>query len=177
MDHNSYPKSFTLETLGSKILVAANSPVGQDEFSDEFRGYIHRMYDAMLRLDGIGLAAPQVGISKRIFIIHRNYAVDGHWFFANPTITYRSSELCSYTEGCLSLPGLQLSIDRPSSISVDAQDMFGAQFSISNVSGFHARVIQHENDHLDGVLMPDRLDNVSRMMISNKLKLIRRARK
>ena len=110
---------------------------------------VHTMYDA----PGAGLAAPQVGVQKRMFV----YDVgDGPEVMVNPTIVESSGEWY-YDEGCLSIPELRLGIVRPKAVHITGFDLDGNEISIE-ADDFLARVFQHEVDHLDGVLMVERLD-------------------
>ena len=114
------------------------------------------MFETMISANGVGLAAPQVGIAKRFFVIMVDD--DVRRVFINPVITKTSIEESEFDEGCLSIPGVYESIRRPEKISVTAINERGRHFSLENVDGLLARVIQHENDHLDGILYIDRGD-------------------
>ena len=100
----------------------------------------------------MGLAAPQVGISKRFFVLTADDGV--RRVFVNPQIVATSNELCDYEEGCLSLPGFNESIRRPAKVTCSALNEFGKPFTVE-ADGLLARIIQHENDHLDGVVFID----------------------
>ncbi|MEJ7714299.1 MAG: peptide deformylase [Thermoleophilaceae bacterium] len=103
---------------------------------------------------GIGLAAPQLGVSQRL-LVYRVGPDAPVVALANPEIEWRSEEADILEEGCLSLPGVQLDIERPIHVRVRARDEQGAVRTVE-ASGLEARVIQHEMDHLDGVLILDR---------------------
>jgi len=110
------------------------------------------MLELMKNNDGIGLAAPQIGISKRVFVM----AVHGRERVCfNPEITFRSDVLTEFSEGCLSFPGEQCIIKRPDTIAVRYQDHRG-DWTEDEMVGLEARCFQHELDHLDGVVMQDR---------------------
>ena len=117
---------------------------------------LEEMYKAMRKADGIGLAGPQVGVTKRIFVIEIP-SESVMQTFVNPEIIETSVETGMYNEGCLSLPGLEHEIERPLKVSVCAQDIEGKPFTV-NAEGLFARAIQHENDHLNGILYIDHLD-------------------
>ena len=120
------------------------------------------MIDAMHESDGIGLAGPQVGVEKRLFVCH--VPDDEPRVFINPDIIGTSQELSPYEEGCLSIPGVYSEIIRPNSITVQAWNLEGKPFRME-VSGILARVIQHEMDHLKGVLFIDHLTEKKRQRI------------
>lgn len=111
------------------------------------------MLDTMRRNKGIGLAAPQVGLSKRLFVME--IGSDQRICF-NPEITEISKETSDYEEGCLSFPGESCIIKRPSSITVRYQNYRGDWYT-ERLSGLMARCFQHELDHLDGIVMHDKL--------------------
>jgi peptide deformylase len=150
------------------------------EITDEIRKLASDMIETMDKNDGIGLAAPQVGYPIRMFVL-RNYleTEDGGWtmsepkVFINPKLSSPSDELLSDTEGCLSLPGLRLEIDRPDKITVEAMDLEGNLFT-EEVQGYNARVRMHENDHINGVLFIDRIDAPARKKIDADLKQIKK---
>ncbi len=142
--------------LGEEVLREKCVPVQPEEINDEFRALLNEMFETMVSANGVGLAAPQVGIAKRFFVVMADD--DVRRVFINPSIIKTSEEICSYEEGCLSIPGIYENIERPARISVSALNEFGKPFVIEDAEGLLARVIQHENDHLDGVLYIDRGD-------------------
>ena len=120
--------------------------------TDGIKRLIADMYETMYAADGVGLAAPQVGIAKRIVVIDDR---DGHKFaLINPVITETSGEQIS-EEGCLSLPGYAGRVKRPLNVTVEALDENGDTVTLS-ASGFLAVIICHETDHLDGILYKDK---------------------
>jgi len=112
------------------------------------------MFEAMKRDHGIGLAAPQVGISRRVFVT--DVDEDKKRVFINPEIVMTSTDLVEYEEGCLSFPGLYFVVKRASSLRIQAFNEKGRPFTIE-ADGLLARVILHEYDHLDGKLFIDRI--------------------
>lgn len=142
--------------LGEEILRQKCEPVKPEEINDEFRSIIEEMFQTMTSADGVGLAAPQVGIAKRFFVLEADDGVKR--VFINPEIIKTSIETSEYEEGCLSLPGYSEKITRPVKISIQALNEKGRPFVINDADGLLARVIQHENDHLDGYLYIDRGD-------------------
>ncbi len=121
---------------------------------------IKDMFESMYANNGIGLAAVQVGILKRIFIVDIPDILEPA-VFINPQITYRSPETFEYEEGCLSLPGVQRKIKRSKKVTADFTDLDGNKQTI-NASGLLSVCIQHEYDHLEGKMFIDNLDSVSR---------------
>jgi len=117
---------------------------------------IGNMIETMLANNGVGLAAPQVGISKRIFVARTALKKDGALVLINPVITYKSSEKERGEEGCLSFPGVFLNIKRSKEIEVEGRDVNGKKVVIQT-NGISARILQHEIDHLDGILFYNRL--------------------
>jgi len=146
-------KSMEVVQLGDPVLRQKAQPV--TEFTDELRAFINEMFDTMIDAEGVGLAAPQVGKSWRLFVIIADD--DVRRVFVNPQIIATSSELVSFEEGCLSIPKVYEKIMRPDRVTIQAQDEFGKKFMIE-ADGMLARIIQHENDHLDGILYIDKGD-------------------
>lgn len=141
--------------LGEEVLRQVAVPVEPEEINDEFRVLLNEMFDTMLEANGVGLAAPQVGISKRFFVIISDD--DIRRVFINPQIVSMSSDLVDYEEGCLSLPKIYENIKRPSKVTVQALDENGKKIVVE-ADGLLARIIQHENDHLDGIVFIDKGD-------------------
>lgn len=138
--------------LGEDVIRQKCAPVEPSEINDEMRSLFAEMFETMDEADGVGLAAPQVGISKRFFVLTADDGV--RRVFVNPQIVATSNELCDYEEGCLSLPGFNESIRRPAKVTCSALNEFGKPFTVE-ADGLLARIIQHENDHLDGVVFID----------------------
>ncbi len=144
-------------TLGEDVLREECSDI--TDFDDALRVLSDAMIDTLEEADGVGLAGPQVGVSKKIFVVH----IRGNkpMVFINPVIIGTSIETGPYEEGCLSIPGVYHEVIRPLGVTVQAQDLDGKPFTIE-ADGLLARVIQHENDHLHGKLYIDHLDQKSR---------------
>lgn len=140
--------------LGEEVLRQKCEAVKPEEINDEFRATLNEMFETMISANGVGLAAPQVGIAKRFFVIIADD--DVRRVFINPEIIKTSAECGDYEEGCLSIPGVYENINRPLKVSVTALNENGKRFTINDADGLLARVIQHENDHLDGILYIDR---------------------
>ena len=141
--------------LGEEILRQVAEPFEMEEINDELRAFIEEMFDTMIEAEGVGLAGPQAGISKRIFVVISDD--DVRRVFINPQIISTSAELCDYEEGCLSIPGIYENIQRPAKVTVQAFNEKGKPFTLE-AEGLLARIIQHENDHLDGHVFIDRGD-------------------
>lgn len=154
--------------LGEDILRQKCEAVKPEEINDEFRATLNEMFQTMESAKGVGLAAPQVGIAKRFFVLQADDEVKR--VFINPEITKTSAETSSYEEGCLSLPGFYEEIVRPVKVSVSALDENGKHFVINDADGLLARIIQHENDHLDGILYIDRGDEAYKQEVIESMK-------
>lgn len=141
--------------LGEDILRQKAEPFAMEEINDELRSFIDEMFDTMIEANGVGLAGPQAGISKRIFVVIADD--DVRRVFINPQIISTSAELSDYEEGCLSVPGVYETIQRPAKVSVQAYNENGKMFTL-DAEGLLARIIQHEYDHLEGMLFIDRGD-------------------
>jgi peptide deformylase len=144
--------------LGDPVLRA--SAVAVDRFDGSLRSEIERMGELMSDALGVGLAATQVGILHRV-LVYRAYADDPITALVNPVIEWRSDELESAEEGCLSIPGVHVEVERPARIRARARDAFGEEMLVE-AEGLEARVIQHEVDHLDGILILDRIPREAR---------------
>ena len=142
--------------LGEEVLRQKCEPVKPEEINDEMRSLFEEMFETMISANGVGLAAPQVGIAIRFFVLISDD--DVRRVFINPEIIKTSQETSEYEEGCLSIPGECEKIIRPVKVSVTALNEFGKRFTIDDADGLLARIIQHENDHLDGILYIDRGD-------------------
>jgi len=124
------------------------------KFEDELHQLLDDMYETMIAADGVGLAAPQIGISKQIAVIEVDEE-EGRLELINPKIVRRSGEQTDI-EGCLSFPGLYGTVSRFYTITVKAKNRFGENFTLS-ADEYLARVIQHELDHLNGVLFTSKI--------------------
>ena len=141
-----------IRRLGDPVLKSRATPV--DRFDDSLRQQIARMAGIMNDALGVGLAAPQLGISQRL-LVYRVGPDAPLITLANPEIEWASDEREGSDEGCLSIPGVTVDVERPVFVRVRAHDEEGEPRSVE-ASGLEARVIQHEIDHLDGVLILDR---------------------
>lgn len=139
-------------------------------FDEDLRILIDDMAETMYAAPGVGLAAPQIGVSKRLFIIDINTDEDETSdlrVFINPEFVDRAGKVM-WEEGCLSFPGVQQEICRAEQVRVRAQDATGAQFELE-ADGLLAVAIQHENDHLEGKLMIDHLSVLKRRLVHRSM--------
>ena len=141
-----------------------------EKVDDELRGLLDDMLETMYSAPGIGLAAVQVGILKRAIVIDisKDKEKKNPFFLINPEIISKSKNTSTYEEGCLSLPGYFAEIERPAECQVKYIDYFGKKKEIK-ATGLLSTCIQHEIDHLNGVLFIDYLSKLKRDMIVKKL--------
>lgn len=148
----------------------------------EIRQLVEDMADTMYHSKGIGLAAPQVGASVRLFIMDLDWVSEeggspsgkkNLQVFINPVVVWESAEDCNMTEGCLSVPDVQGNVFRPVSVKIRAEDLEGREREL-DLTDLPARCFQHEFDHLDGVLFVDRMPFIQRQKIAGKLRLLKR---
>jgi peptide deformylase len=152
--------------LGTPLLRKRAEAVSEKELKDPFfRRFLDDLVETMQEYDGVGLAAPQVFVGKRVFVYQipaseqeRDQPQQPPKILINPVLSQFSKESESDWEGCLSLPDLRGQVERPTSLSVEAIDREGKKLSL-RVSGFEARVIQHEFDHLEGKVFVDRMSD------------------
>ncbi len=156
-----------IEILGAKVLRQAAAPV--EAFDDELRRLVADMFDTMYSAEGIGLAGPQVGVSRQVLVIDlKEEGGERHVHaLVNPGIVASSRETEKSTEGCLSIPGLEESVTRPVRIAVEAHSPDGEEIRIE-ADGLLARALQHEIDHLNGVLFIDHLSPLKRRILMGK---------
>ncbi len=154
--------------LGDPVLRSRATEV--DRFDDSLQGQVARMAGLMHDAFGLGLAAPQLGISQRL-LVYRVGIEAPVIALANPELEWSSKEEETMEEGCLSLPGVTVDVDRAVYVRIRAQDEHGEERRVE-ASGLEARVILHEMDHLDGVLI---LDRTSRDQRKEAMKALREA--
>ena len=157
-----------IRLLGDDVL---RTPAAEVEtFDDELRALVRDMFATMYHAEGIGLAAPQVGVSRRVFVVDvpvKEGEPRGPLAFVNPRIVEVSDDLDRAPEGCLSIPGLEEVVERPARVVVEALDPEGEPIRIEGDELF-GRALQHEIDHLDGVLFLDRVSPLKRKMLMKK---------
>ena len=174
-----------LQTYGGEFLKQPSEAVTQ--FDRDLHELANTMTKAMHQLNGIGLAAVQIGVHKRLIVLDIAQSSMGNpptpgelmllpqmpLALVNPRIIEFNSEIVPYDEGCLSVPELYAEVMRPSQIKVRAQDLSGEEFEFE-CGGLLARCIQHEVDHLDGYLFVDRLTDEVRATVEDQLSLMTR---
>ena len=160
---------------GDDVLHQQALPVGQ--LTGDVRQLIDDMIETMYAAPGIGLAAPQVGVPARIFVIDLSVGrePDGLMVMINPSFVERDGMQLE-EEGCLSVPEFNATVVRPSRVVVKGLDRSGAEYQREG-AGLLARAFQHEMDHLDGTLFVDRLRGIKRDMILRKIRKLSRAGK
>lgn len=165
-------QSIRVRRFPDPILRTPTKRIG--EITDEIRAVAGRMIALMQTEEGIGLAAPQVGLSWRMFVVHvpegerrspdetPATATRGPIVCVNPEVKFEKSPLLAASEGCLSLPEILCEVYRPSVVTMTAMNLDGETFGIT-AGGLLARCIQHEMDHLDGVLIIDKMTMKSQL--------------
>ena len=158
----------TIITEPNKILRQISQPV--EEVGKDEQNIMDDMLETMYAANGIGLAAIQIGIPKRIIVIDisKEDTKKMPIYFVNPVIKNRNSDLSIYEEGCLSVPNQFAEIERPSTCEVEYLDYYGEK-KILKTTGLLATCIQHEMDHLEGILFIDYLSKLKKSMIIKKL--------
>lgn len=180
-------------------LKTISTPVEPHEFNDELKQLVEDMFETMYDAPGIGLAAIQIGVPKRVLVIdlqpedldaepeecghdhghgghsHKHYPLKKEpRIFINPEILDPAEELATYQEGCLSVPEIFADVDRPATCRVRYQDLDGTVHEEA-LDGLMATCIQHEMDHLEGILFIDHLSRLKRGMALKKLQKLRAA--
>lgn len=148
-----------IRTLGDSVLRRKAETVAV--IDDDIRGICQLMVEVMIRENGVGLAAPQIGISKRIFVMDVD---DKLYIFINPELVELSEETEETREGCLSVPGVDTTVARSTRAVVEGLDLDGKRIRLEG-EGIIARAIQHEMDHLNGNLYFDRISTARRQSL------------
>jgi peptide deformylase len=159
-----------LHLLGSPVLRQRAQPVAPDA---EIRQLVDDLFETMRAAKGVGLAANQVGVAQRVAVVDIGEEFGPPLVLINPRIVESGDETESAEEGCLSIPDVYAEVERPYSIVLEAMDRDGQPYRIP-VTGFKARAVQHEIDHLDGILFLDRLSAVKRGLLMAKWKKLRK---
>ena len=149
------------------------------QFDESLHGLLDDMYETMIAKNGVGLAAIQIGVAKRVLIINVPVESDEEGAdlqpkentleIINPEITYRSEEKIKFQEGCLSVPSFYEDIERHAMVTIEYQDRNGEHFSIED-DAFLAVALQHEIDHLDGKLFIEKLSYIKRKKFEKEWK-------
>ena len=154
------------------VLLTVGKPYASDEFSPELASLVSDMFATMEKAGGVGLAAPQVGISKRLFVM--DVPVEGgpneRHVLINPEVIHVEGEQVG-DEGCLSFPGLFQTIKREMRVIARAQNVKGEEFEL-DVKDLAARCILHETDHCDGIVFLDRMTPLKRQLAKRKIKTL-----
>ncbi len=159
------------------VLLAVGKPVTEERFEAGISETIEDMFQTMYKAGGVGLAAPQVGISERFFVMDVPEG-DGErkrMAFVNPEIVHVEGEQYG-DEGCLSFPGLYQSVKRDMRVIVRAQDGLGKEFE-ADLSGLAARCVLHETDHCDGIVFLDRISALKRELAKRKIRHLQKTGK
>lgn len=157
--------------LGDPALRAVAVPV--ERFDEDLAREAQRMGELMHDALGVGLAATQLGVLHRV-LVYRAYSEDPVTVLVNPEIEWRSEETELAEEGCLSLPGVHVEVERAAALRVRARDEHGKELEIE-AEGLPARIIQHEVDHLDGILILDRISRSARKEAMRAMREAQRA--
>lgn len=160
----------SIRLLGDPVL--RQPAVDVDAFDAALADLVEDMWETMYHADGIGLAAPQIGVSQRILVVdvrRSDEEAPGPLALVNPRVVTSSKDTDKAPEGCLSIPGLEDVVTRPTAIRVEAVDVEGRAVELE-ADGLFARALQHEIDHLDGVLFIDRLSPLKRRLLLEKWK-------
>lgn len=156
-----------IKLMGDPVLREECAEV--EEIDDELRRLAQDMFDTMYAAEGVGLAAPQVGVTKRLIVVDPREEGVTPRALVNPRVLETSDETDRAEEGCLSIPGLREVVERETEVVVEAEDLDGETIRLE-ANGLHARVLLHEVDHLDGVLFVDRVSPLKRKMLMKKWK-------
>ncbi len=159
------------------VLTTVGKPLNDEEFNAGLENVVSDMFDTMYEAGGVGLAAPQVGISKRFFImdVADDEGNSKRLSFFNPEIVRVEGEQVG-DEGCLSFPGLYQVVKREMRVIVRAQDVKGEQFEM-DLKDLAARCVLHEADHCDGIVFLDRMTVLKREMAKRKIKRLQKTGK
>jgi len=162
---------YVIQTYGKDVLRRKTREI--PEIGDSIREIVSNMFETMYAAEGIGLAAPQVGKSIRLFVVDLNPIdnSENKRVFINPTIYEYGNEEDEFEEGCLSLPTIREIVTRPTRIKMRYQNLEGEHFD-EEIDDFLARVIQHEYDHLEKTLFVDHLSTLKRSLLKKTLNKI-----
>jgi peptide deformylase len=156
----SEPLEFSLTLYPDPVLRRAAEPVAS--FDEELASIVQGMFSRMRESQGVGLAAPQVGLGMRILVLNHSGEAADDLVLVNPEITDRGGSPTKFDEGCLSFPEIYAEISRPDRCTVEAFDASGKAFK-AEYEGFVSRIVQHEYDHLEGVLLVDRMSPADKL--------------
>ncbi len=155
------------------VLLAVGKPVADEDFDAGLQKIVDDMFETMNKAGGVGLAAPQVGISKRFFVMDvPKEGESNKLVFINPEIVTVEGEQTG-DEGCLSFPGLYQVVQREMRVIVRARDVKGEAFEM-DLDNLAARCVLHETDHCDGIVFLDRMTTLKRQMAKRKIKRLQK---
>lgn len=154
-----------LRFMGDPIL--RTPAAGVEQLDHDLRTLVVDMFETMYAEDGVGLAAPQIGVGRRIIVVDPRLEGVEPLALVNPTIVAASQEKDKAEEGCLSIPGIVDVVERSTAVEVEATDPAGRPLRIE-AEGLLARILLHEVDHLDGVLFVDRVSPMKRRLLLKK---------
>lgn len=163
-----------IRTIPDPILYHKSKPV--TEFDKKLRDLVRDMFDTMYSESGVGLAAVQVGILKRVIVIDLENAGHSKGVFINPELLESSSDTVRQEEGCLSVPGLSAELERPRWVKVKYFDIFGKEHIIEG-ENIMARALVHEMDHLKGEVFIDKLEEKVRISVESDIERIKKGKK
>ena len=164
---NTDPEKLTIVHHPHPVLRKVAQPV--ESVTPEVQAICTRMLELLHEAPGVGLAAPQVGLELRLFVANATGDPQDDMVFINPLITVEGKATEDMEEGCLSLPGINASIRRPKAVTIEATDIKGNRFKATS-DDLPARIWQHENDHLDGVMIIDKMSPIDKMANRKALK-------
>jgi peptide deformylase len=169
------PLEYELRLYPDPVLRRSAAPV--EAFDEELKAIVEAMFRRMKASAGVGLAGPQVGLDMRILVYNPSGEPADDGVLINPVIVEKSGPLTLFDEGCLSFPGIYAEIERPESCKVEAQDVQGRPIQ-RELGGFVSRIVQHEHDHLEGILLVDRMSPADKLRHKAALgELVERYRK
>lgn len=157
-----------IKTYGDPVLRKESEEV--KEINEDILKLINDMAETMYDAPGVGLAAPQIGVNKRIFVIDTDGVLKK---VINPVFLENSNETEDEEEGCLSVPGIYKKVKRPKKVKVKYLNEKGEEV-IEEAEGLYARALQHENDHLNGVMFVDKISNISKKLTAKKLEKLKK---
>lgn len=162
---------YEIKKYGDPVL--REKTVKVETVDDNIREILQNMTETMYDKKGVGLAAPQVGISKRMLVLDWSGEGEELRKVVNPVITPLTEEKIDWEEGCLSIPGIYKKVERVAKIRVDYLNEKGEKIT-EELEGFPAIVMQHEFDHLEAVLFVDRISSMAKRMVTKKLQALKK---
>lgn len=153
------------------VLLTVGRPIGEEEFNENLKQLVEDMFETMYQAKGIGLAAPQIGVSKRLFVMDvpvEESDASNKFVMINPEVVTREGEQVG-DEGCLSFPGIYAKIRRDARTVVRFQDIAG-NWQELDATDLSARCVLHETDHCDGIVFLDRMTVLKRELAKRKIK-------